>query len=210
MGQEITILVSVISGALGVSILRSGIRLVRKLQAERKPLAEYDCGDENTDPGCLRKSWGKRFPDESASNNQAWAYSNDRIEPRREHTIYGPYTNDFGKPGSYKVTFRIRCLSNFDFSSKGPPLPHDTVIVLDVVRTPFAKEQSMIILGQRIVRAQELKATYKNFNINCHYAGDGIYEYRCSVIRDKLPKSENTFLFDSIKVYRQLPAWEIL
>ena len=59
MGQEITILVSVISGALGVSILRSGIRLVRKFHAERKPLAEYDCGDENTDPGCCERAGGR-------------------------------------------------------------------------------------------------------------------------------------------------------
>lgn len=205
MGQEITILVSVISGALGVEILRSGIKLVRKLRAERKPLIVYDCGDKNTDPGYLRKSWGKRFPDEKASNNQAWAYSNDRIQPLREHTIYGPYTNDFGKLGSYKVTFRIRCQNHFDFSNT-PPSPHDTVIVLDVVKTPFAEEKTMMLMGQRNIQAQELKTTYKDFNVYCNYAGGGIYEYRCSVIRDKLPKTDNTFLFDSIEVYRQLPA----
>jgi hypothetical protein len=204
VAQEIAIL---LSGALGALLIRSGIKLAIKLLAERKPLAEYDCGNENTGPGCLRKSWGKRISDPKATNNQAWTYSNDRIEPRREHTIYGPYTNDFGKPGSYKVIFRIRCLNHFDWSSKSPPSPNDTVIVLDVVQTPFSKQQGMVMTGQRMIRAQELKPTYKNFVVNCYYAGGGIYEYRCSVMRDKLPKSDNTFLFDNIKVYRQLSAW---
>lgn len=196
-------LILVIGGAMGALVLRSAAKLAVKLRAERKPVAEYHCSDENVGPGGLSHGWGKKISDRSASNGSAWSSGENQVGPlRREHTIYGPYTNDFGKPGYYKVTFRVRCLTDLSPSN-------DSIVVLDVVRAPFSLEKGMVLIGQRVIRARELKRVYKYFNVYCYYAGGGIYEYRSSVNAKELLKTANSVLFDTIKVYRHFPTWDI-
>jgi hypothetical protein len=198
-------LLLVISGALGTLLFRTGAKITVKVHADTRPLAEYYCSDENASPGPgrLSQGWGKKVPDRKASNGYAWAHGNNQVgSSPREHTIYGPYTNDFGKPGFYKVTFRLRCLEDL-------PPSKDVVVVLDVVRAPFSDEVGMALMGQRVIRARDLKKAYKRFNVYCHYTGGGIYEYRSSVIAKNLLKNENAVLFDTIKVYRHFPLWDV-
>jgi hypothetical protein len=198
-------LLLVVSGALGALLLRTGAKIAVKVHADTRSLAEYYCSDENANPGpgVLSQGWGKKVSDPKASNRYAWAHGNNQVGSwPREHTIYGPYTNDFGKPGFYKVTFRVRCLEDL------PPSKH-AIVVLDVVRAPFSDEVGMALMGQRVIRAKDLKKTYKRFNVYCHYTGGGIYEYRCSVIGKDLLKPENTVLFDTIKIYRDFPLGDV-
>lgn len=198
-------LLLVISGAVGTLLLRSGAKLAVKLDADTRPLKKYYCSDKNVvpNPGRLSQGRGDKVSDRAASKRYAWAHGSNQVGPSpREHTIYGPYTNDFGNPGFYKVSFRLRCLKDL-------PSSDDPIVVLDVVRSPFSEEHGMALLGQRVISARELKMEYKRFNVYCHYVGGGIYEYRCSVVSNNLLKDGNTVLFDTIKVYRHFRIWDV-
>jgi hypothetical protein len=196
--------ISALSGAVGALLLRSLFKLTGKLLSERLPVAVYRCAVHDTGPGGLHHGWGGAEMDEVASGGDAWAHGANQVSVfKREHTIFGPYTNDFGRPGYYKVTFRLRGRRNF-------PKTDAVVAVLDVVRAPFAYEKDLILIGQRVIRAREMKNSYRAFNIYCYYSGVGIYEYRCCVKADKFNISENSVLFDTIKVYRHFPIWDIL
>jgi len=198
-------LLLVISGALGTLLLRTGAKITVKVHADTRPLAEYHCSDENArpGPGRLSQGCGMKVSDRKASNGYAWAHGSNQVgSSPREHTIYGPYTNDFGKPGYYKVTFRVRCCEDL-------PISNEPIVVLDVVRAPFSDEVGMALMGQRVIRARELTKVYKRFNVYCHYTGGGIYEYRCSVIATDHFKTTNTVLFDTIKIYRHFPLWDV-
>jgi hypothetical protein len=141
-------------------MLRSTLKLIGALFARWTPLAVYDCAcPEPSKPGDLRHSWGEPVPDPACTNRKAWEYSSTYIvrpgEPTitGEHTIYGPYLNDFGKPGFYRVRFRI-CGSDL-------PKTDEPVIVLNVVQARFGTEQILRLLGQRVIRAKELSGTYQ-------------------------------------------------
>lgn len=170
-------------------------------------MAIYDCAVlEPTKIGELRHTWGCREPDNSSTNGYAWEYSSVRIDRggehiTGEHTIYGPYLNDFGKPGFYRVRFRIRGID--------VPKSNNPVISLDAVQARFGTDQTLRLLGQRIIRAHELSDSYQNFDIVCHAPGTGVYEYRCSVFYDAIANSDCKIRFDCIKVYSHPSIWDI-
>ncbi|MGP8173637.1 MAG: hypothetical protein ACLP7O_03710 [Terracidiphilus sp.] len=173
-----------------------------------KPLAVYDCAiPEPSRQLELRHTWGCQVIDPKSSTGNAWEYRPVRIERpgeriTGEHTIYGPYVNDFGKPGFYRVRFRIR----------GNDLPRtdERVMALDVVQSRFGTDAILRLLGQKVVRARDMRNSYRYFDIECYASGTGVYEYRCTVLKDASALKVGRILFDNIKVYSNPPIWEAL
>jgi len=197
------LLISALGGAVGALLIRSLLKLMGKVWANSIPIATYYCGlEQQNQPGVICHGWGLSVPDANALKKCAWQYSTKQVTPdKREHIIFGPYANDFGRPGYYKVTFRI--------SASGLPKTEDPVAVLDVIQAPFAFQRDYTLLGQRIVRANHLTPSYKSFAILCHAAGTGVYEYRCS-IPHPWTCDRGSIRFDTIRVYRHVPIWDLL
>ena len=153
----LSLIVAAFSGAVGALLLRSILRLISKLRAGRIPLVVYDCAlDESDNPGIIRHGWGKRVLDRGATDNNAWEHNwTTQIRQNKEHTIFGPYTNDFGMPGFFKIAFRV-------FGS-GFSQTNDPVVALDVVQAPFGGTTEYILIGQRIIIAKELNISYRDF-----------------------------------------------
>ena len=207
--QRLALLLSALGGAVGALLLRSALRLAGILYSRSKALAVYDCASsEPSKPAELRHTWGCQVPDVESTNGKAWEYKPIRIERppgeqiTGEHVIYGPYVNNFGKPGFYRVRFRIR----------GIDLPNtdERIMVLDVVQAGFGTETALRLLGQKIITARELSRTYEYFDVKCFASGTGVYEYRCTVFKDAAALKGARVLFDNIKVYSDPPIWEML
>lgn len=189
--------------------LRSFFKFLSKRAAERKPLAIYDCADVISKPegkpnwpGTLTHGKGRCVGDLDATNKRAWKYTPEIAEEALEHTIYGPYVNDFGKPGFYKISFRIR---GEGFANSEQP-----IAILDVIQRPQFQVQNIVVLGQRVVRSKELSSEYKDFDVYCYAAGSGTYEYRCYVIPESFEQRICTLLFDNIRIYIHIPTWELI
>jgi hypothetical protein len=201
------ILVSALGGAVAALFLRAFFKFISKLLVELKPLAAYGCADSPSKrPGILigivSHGKGRKVDDKRAINKRAWEHSLDPAEANRMHTIYGPYVNDFGKPGFYKVRFRIY---GEGFSDDESP-----VVILDVIQRPvFMKDDDLVLLGQRVVRAKDLSPKYKGFDVYCYVAGSGTYEYRCLVIAESFEPDKHRLRFDVIRVYNHVPGWDI-
>jgi hypothetical protein len=208
METSSALVITALGGALGALILRSTLKLMGALIARRTKLAVYDCAtSEPSKPGNLRHTWGCQVPDSSCRNGKAWEYNSTRIERigervTGEHTIYGPYLNDFGRPGFYRVRFRIL--------GKDIPKTDDVVIALDVVQARFGTEQVLRLLGQRVIRARALSGSYQSFDIICYASGTGVYEYRCTVFPEAVAPTKCTIRFDTVTVYSHPPIWEAL
>src|SRR6266478_4176838 len=132
------LIISALGGGVGALILRSSIKGIGALGARWRPIASYACSDTGTGPGDIRHGFGTRVDDTNANNAQAWEHTTTTLGTAREHTIYGPYLNDFGRAGSYRVRFMI-------YGSGFPPT-NDPVIALDVVQSPFATQRDMTII----------------------------------------------------------------
>jgi hypothetical protein len=206
--QILALLISALGGAVAALVLRSALRLIVILRARLNPLAVYDCAvPEPSKPAELRHTWGCQVSDSESTNGKAWEYKPIRIERpgeqvTGEHTIYGPYVNDFGKPGFYRVRFRIRGM--------GLPQTDERVIALDVVQAPFGTDEVLRLLGQKIVRARDVSRSYQLFDVKCYASGTGVYEYRCTVFKDAVALKDCRILFDNVKVYSYPPVWEAL
>jgi hypothetical protein len=197
------LLLSAVGGGVGALILRSTIKAVGAFGARSRPIASYDCSDSGERPGDIRHGFGHRMDNDSeAMNEKSWEHTPIVIDHKGEHTIYGPYLNDFGRAGSYRVKFTIRGTGFSDTS--------DPVIGLDVVQSRFGTQHDMIIIGQRIVRACELSRCYRPFNVYCYAGGTSVYEYRAHVFPQYFNEKLNTIRFDSITVYRHFPIWDVL
>ena len=204
------LLISALGGALGALILRSALKLVGAVWARMTPLAIHQYATSGAGPGEFDHCWGHQVDDKASTNGKPWEHDWNRIDskpPHRaigEHTLYGPYVNDFGKPGCYRVTFRL-CGTHVHKSNEG-------VIALDAVQASFGTEKILRLLGQRIIKANELFGSYQQFDIVCYISGTDVYEYRCAVFRnaDALASSARTIRFDCVKVYSHPPIWEIL
>jgi len=201
--------VAALSGAVAALFLRSVLKLLGKLWAAVRPLAFYDCAEEAR-VGTLVAKNGRRVEDNGATNGQAWEHHFEENGP--PHTLYGPYLNDFGRPGYYKVKVKIFGVG-FDKS-------RDPVIELDVVQIGYAYKEQRIVIGQKIVRAKDLKASwvskvlpwcsrYRKFSIICFAAGGGAYEYRAKVHKEFFNERQHTIRFDTVGVYFHVPGWEI-
>ncbi len=200
--------ITALGGALGALLLRSVVKLVAALCARRTPLAVYGCATaDESSPGNLRHSWGHSVADSKTRSGNAWEYTSTPIRRPSEavtgeHTIFGPYLNDFGRPGFYRVSYRL--------SGDGFPPTEEPVISLDVVQARFGTEQVLRLLGQKIIRAKELSDEYQTFDIVCHAPGTGVYEYRCAVLPKGVHWDNRTIRFDLITVYSHPSLWEAL
>lgn len=204
------LVISALCGALGALLLRSTLKVALALRARSTPLAVYDCAVSGTKPGEFGHCYGHEVGDEASTNGKAWEHDWHKVPatpPRQaigEHTIYGPYINDFGRPGFFRVSFRIQ--------GKGLPKTDEPVISLDVVQAAFGTERVLRLIGQRVIRARELSDSYQYFDIVCYASGTDIYEYRCAVLpdADATRKGTCTIRFDCIKIYAHPPIWESL
>jgi hypothetical protein len=195
------LLISALGGAVGALILRSIFKVVGALRARLTPRAIHLCATSGSKPGEFDHCWGREVADNTSTTGRVWEHNWNSISPHPphvpigDHTIYGPYINDFGKPGSYRISFRLRGM-NF-------PKTDEPVLALDVVQSPFGTERVLRLLGQRIIKAKELSGPYQYFDIVCYASGTDVYEYRCAVLRgtDTLTSSERTIRFDCVKVY---------
>lgn len=210
MTDQLRFLATALGGAVAALFLRSFFRLVRKIWIGCVPFATYDCGEPTEGPGFLKRGPGKRVTDPSASHDQAWEYQAQPNKP--PHSIYGPYHNDLGKPGFYKVRFRISG-THFEPTS-------DPVISLDVIQIGFSRQDDRIKIGQRFVRSKQLRpnlikrhlrfmSRYKSFDLILYAAGHGKYEYRAKVLEPYHSSRDYQIRFDSVRVYRHLPGWEL-
>lgn len=207
--QNLALIISALGGAVGALMLRSALRLAGVLYSRSKALAVYDCASsEPSKPGELRHTWGCQVPDPESTREKAWEYKPIRVERppgeqiTGEHVIYGPYVNNFGKPGFYRVKFRIRGINL--------PQTDERILVLDVVQAGFGTERDLRLLGQKMVTARELSRSYQYFDVKCFASGTGVYEYRCTVFKDAAALKGSRILFDNIKVYSHPSIWEIL
>jgi hypothetical protein len=196
------LVLSALFGAMGALVLARLLILARKIYADLAAVARYDCADQTSGPGSLRHGCGRRVDDNKARHKQAWEHTTYQVVDDKAHTIYGPYTNDFGAPGYHKIRFRIL--------GSGFPNTNDPVVVLDVIQAPFGTQQVYNMIGQRVVRAKELRPKYKTFSIICYPTGGGVYEYRCSVVPSNFKQEKHTLRLDEITVFRHLPGWQVL
>jgi len=206
--EALTLIITALGGALGALVLRSLVKLIGAVISRHTPLAIYECANtEQSGIGALRHSWGHEITDPESKSGRAWEHNSISISRpgervTREHTIFGPYLNDFGKPGFYRVSFRL--------CGKGFPEIEESIIALDVVQARFGTEQTLRLLGQRIIRKKELSGKYQKFNIVCHAPGTGVYEYRCAVIPKGTDVGKCVIRFDRIIVYAHPQIWEAL
>lgn len=194
-------------GALGALVLRSLLKAAAYFWFWFVPIADYDCGTDEAGPGMLRHGRGARVKDANARYGYAWQYDKQHSTGAREHAIFGPYVNDFGRPGHYRVRFRL--------TARGIVGVNRPVVFLDITRSPFGTKRDLVIIGQRILRAKDLRAAargkYKNFDLYCYSEGHSVYEYRCSVVPSAVEGDEERFVrFDSVHVYRHFSLFEAL
>lgn len=198
-------------GALIVWLLGWLRRLGAKLLARFWPVAEYRCDEDRGLPGRLKHSWGQSVDDSCAEKDRAWEHTAKHVGgPEGNATIYGPYTNDFAKPGYYKVVFGVYG-SGFDGSE-------EPVVLLQVTQTLVTYDSGrqetvnwfQMPIGQRIVKAKELKPEYKKFDVLCYASGPNTYEYRAFVYPMFHDSKKHTVRFDTIRVCRFVPGMELL
>jgi len=202
LSTETSILISALAGAVGALALRSLLKLAGKQWASMIPIARYVCSKDSEKPGYFRHGWGVAASDEQKTGKSVWSYSQTQIRPR-EHTLYGPYVNDFGRPGFFRIRFRLSG-HGFDKESEEP------VVVLDVIQAPFDRQRDHVVIGQRIIRSRELSGRYRSFDIVCYTSGTGVYEYRASVVRETFDAGKTRIYFDNVRVYRYFPLWEVV
>lgn len=87
----------------------------------------------------------------------------------------------------------------------------DSLIALDVVQSAFGTERTLRLLGQRIVKANELSRSYRQFAIICYASGTDVYEYRCAILPnpDAIPAGTGV-RFDCVKVYSHPPILDLI
>jgi hypothetical protein len=211
--QTSALLISALGGALGALILRSILKLVGAVWTRRKLLAIHQCATRGSRPGEFDHCWGKVAPDPDSTTGEVWEHNWEPVRatpphiPMGDHTVYGPYVNDFGRPGFYRVTFSLRGVRSR--KPEGSVVKDNSVITLDVVQAPFGTVHDLRLLGQRIVKVRELLGSYQDFDIVCFASGTDVYEYRCAVSRDANPE-ETRILFDCVRVYPHPSIWEAI
>ncbi len=204
--SALQLLLAALTGAAGALIIRIVLRLYLRSRESKRALAVYYCGKRSPTPGGLDHGWGQESKSKGPSGRNVWLYTEeptDQIHPR-EHTIYGPYVNDLGRPGYYRVAFSI-CAKNFLQNSDR------SVLLLDVVQAPFGGTTTYVLHGQRLIREDELasgKEQYNTYEIEFYAPGTGVYEYRARVFGSNVTRDQ-TVEFDTIRVFRNTPLWEV-
>jgi hypothetical protein len=199
---DLSFLIPAVAGAVGALALRSLLKLVGKQWASVVPVAKYPCVKDSVKPGYFRHGWGEPTTDKDKRGKKVWSYTSVQMR-QWEHTLFGPYVNDFGRPGFFRVRFKLSG-HGFDKRSDEP------IVVIDVIQAPFDQQRDHLVIGQRVIRSSELSPQYKDFDILCYTSGTGVYEYRASVVRDNFNEAHNKIYFDNVRVYRHFPLWDVL
>jgi hypothetical protein len=218
-----------IGGFVGV-ILFFVIKLIlEKIRAKPELIKEYLCGN-NLNRGQGTESEGElmhhhgRWVSSSADlkkldvDHPVWEWTRTSVgRGKGASTIYGPYSTDFYKPGTYVATFRIKATG----ISHPDDITKDLILLqLDVNKstpeyvptkqgiTMFSKYYQV---GIRYVRASELaNRDWINFELRFFSDAEGIWEYRV-ITNDGLdnkPDNVGAFggniriFFDTIKIQR--------
>jgi hypothetical protein len=84
------------------------------------------------------------------------------------------------------------------------------VAIVDVLHAPFDLQRNHFVLGQRTIRARELRSTYEDFNVICHTSGMGVFEYRARVVRHAITPGREHIRFDTVKVFPHFLWWEVV
>lgn len=203
------LLISALGGAVGALVLRSTLKTVGAVRARWTPRAIHLCATSGAKPGEFDHCWGREMDDDASTTGRVWEHNWNSIAPHPphvpmgQHTIYGPYVNDFGKPGFYRISFRLRGINL--------PKTDESVLALDVVQASFGTERVLRLLGQRIIKAKELSGSYRYFDIVCYAPGTDVYEYRSAVFPDTDNTSSGRIIrFDCVKVYSHPSILDIL
>jgi hypothetical protein len=216
MNSAALALTSAFAGAVGALGLRTLVKLGGRALASRFPLAVYGCVPDGDAPGLFQHGWGEEVEDERTRSKATWLYTLKPI-PRREgkhheHTLFGPYVNNFGRPGYFEIRFRVAAE---DLDNSDHP-----IVVLDVIQAPFDLERNHLVLGQKVIRCAELAKEYRIFGVAFYAAGSGVYEYRATVLerefrlqmhQNKQNKgTEPKIRFDEVTVHSKIPLWELI
>lgn len=218
-----------IGSFIGVIIFFIIKLIIEKRKAQPELIKEYLCGNDlnqgqsSESEGEMMHHHGIRVTNEVdlkklAVDHPIWEWTKKTVGRKQgASTIYGPYSTDFDKPGTYVVTFRIRAtgLSHPDDITK------DLILLkLDVNKltpkyvptsqgiTLFSEQNSV---GIRYVRASELAGRdWVSISIRFFSDAEGVWEYRV-VTNDGLdskpdniaPFGENIrIFFDTIKIQK--------
>jgi hypothetical protein len=125
-GQTQSDWVPFFAGAIGAMGVRIIFRAIQYYIVNRRTRAKYFCFEDAE--GTMRHSVGEAVNDQDAEEHNAWLHTLNHIN-EGFHTLYGPYNNDFGRPGYYKVIFRIK---GTGFTSMGASKP---AVRLEVVES---------------------------------------------------------------------------
>jgi len=197
---------------IGSAFLKYVIRWFRY----RKPIRTYKCAEENPtgfEFGFMKHSYGESTTDVKSNSTVVWKHTIDRIDGGA-CTLYGPYSADFGEPGKYTITFRIKVCGVDEFDLD--------LLHIEVARCHFQMvtrngnpnfehtHQSPIkrssFSGKDLFK---MNGEYRDFELDCYIPSDGIFEYR-AWITNVFDPEKHTFYFDEVRVCRSHKFIEII
>ena len=204
-------LTSAVIGGVTALGVRAGLKYFATLWSARRELREYSSGYESRrgEPGALQHGWGGAACD-VRTRHVVWAHSHVRHEHFSgdgtlrlvQHTIFGPYTNDFGRPGVFRITFR--------FCARGFARDDRRVMTFDVQQSAYGNRDEYYLLTQKVMRASDLTGDFQAVELECYTTGMGVFEYRASVEPEIFDALRHEILFDTVRVHRVFPVQDIL
>jgi|ERR1035441_2458334 hypothetical protein len=217
--------VGLIGGAVAATLIRIISKLIAKIWYSKMAVAVYlpsDFVNVATD-GRISVQQCKLVDDDNAGSKKCQLFEGDEAATTfgEGHIIYGPYSNDFGRSGHYRVSFYIRA-TGFESS--------ETVVLrLEVAEgtrhyqvdwnSPHLPVKSayvgQVIVGRKIIRSKDLKVRlnqqqqpiYRRYDVIVHSSGAGIFEYRCKV--ENFDPQKQSLRFERITVHQFLPGIEV-
>lgn len=194
---------TVLAGVVGGIAIYYIPRILKRLQARRKPILTYYFFDHRKDGEDQRRrishSYGKAINDQDAIKGSAWEHTSDQLEPGGLATCYGPYTKEISERGKYRAKFRIKALG---VKSKDEP-----ILTLDVAYGTREGKDLMIVglpLMERDLKGSDFKdGRYQEFHLDFDYDGQHLLEFRCLVKNPKAYQQRvNQLILDRVAVYR--------
>lgn len=196
---------SALGGFVGVTVFYLIRLLFSYLNNKPKIIRTYLCcsnqnqGQTTEAEGELMHHHGKKLDNsfdlkKIEAPHHVWEWTKTPVgrSPIGESIIYGPYTSDFPKSGTYSATFRIKAIG----LSSPQHIQDDTVLLLldvnkiiaehFVVDNKIVHESTQHRLAIKHVRAGELaEKDWVDFKLYFYSDGQGVWEYRV-VVNDGL------------------------
>ena len=196
-------------GAMVLVVIKFLIYLRNLIISRFRPIAKYYCFTASEEPGIMQHKCGHRGNAEDTDEGKAWILdSNDIPHPT---VLYGPYVNDFGRPGDYQVAFRIKG-ENFE-GDNAEILRIEVAEVKEIYDEEIGKtvNYTQIPIGQTTIRRRDIKSgKWRNYCVNCYSSGAGKYEYRAYIYKGNFNPSIHRLSFEKIVVRRKVPPFTIL